>query len=226
MNTRIGVILLLALLQPACKILYPPPATWFFFPVAEVSDDSFSAPDYDDLIDGCDSVLENVTVGVLRNPSRGQWNSTVEGYVKDVHVDENILLAKFLEDEGLFKRVVLVDSLGRSSEDFIISCSVECIYHIDLDEWMFVWNCLTLGIGFLIGWPHEDTSAFYVAEAIVYDNRGGEPEVVTGSLAENYKEWYCDNIWWRPSFYAGYALEPLFEQILYDFLAKSGCTAE
>jgi hypothetical protein len=100
------------------------------------------------------------------------------------------------------------------------------MYAIDLDGWIYLWNCVTLGMGFLIGWPHQDSSAFYVADAVFYDNRSGRPELVAGSIAENYKEWYCDNIYWRPSFYDGYALEPLFDQFLYDFLVRSGCLAE
>jgi hypothetical protein len=214
------------LFSTSCALLYPPPTTWFVFPVAQFSSDSMSVPDYSSLAEGREDILNQLTIGVLRNPNRAAWNSKVAGDFVDERVDENVLLAEFLLETELFKDVVLVDTAIRSDHDFILTCSVDCIYSIDLDGWMYTFNCLTLGIGFLLGWPHQDPSAFYVSEALIYDNRGSAPVVVTGSLAMNYKEWYCDNIYWRPDFYGASALEPLFEQILYDFLSKSGCFAE
>jgi len=121
--------------------------------------------------------------------------------------------------------VVVVDSPRSAGQDFIIACSVDCLYEIELDQTMYLINCVTLGIGTLIGWPHHDSSAFYVAESIVYDNQGEKPTVITGAIAVNYKALYCDNIYWRPDFYEDDALRPLFRQILYEFLANSGCLA-
>jgi hypothetical protein len=223
---KIASLCLLLLLLPACEILYPPPATWFLFPVAEFSNNSLEAPDSDVLIEGQEEFLQNYTVGVLRNQYRGGWNSLVEGDLVDDRPDENVLFAEFLQDEELFRDVVLLDGFGEADVDFIVSCSVDCIYSIDLDGGMYFFNWLTLGIGFLLGWPHQNPSAFYVMEAVIYDNQGEAPYVTASTLALNHKEWYCDNIYWRPSFYAAYALEPLFEQVLYDFLAHSGCLAK
>jgi hypothetical protein len=219
------MILFLVLCCPACELLYLPPATWVVFPVAEISDNSMDTPDTSRLIRGSESKLRQVSVAVLRNPNRDSWNSTVEDEVLDERPDENALLARFLKNQKIFKEVVLVDSISTAKQDFIITCSVDCIYTIELDGWMYVWNCLTLGIGSVLGWPHHDSDAFYVAESVVYDNRTKPPQLVTGTLVENYKEWYCDNIYWRPTFYGYAAMKPLFRQILYDFLARSGCLA-
>jgi hypothetical protein len=208
---------------PACELLYLPPTTWFVFPIAEFSDNSLDVPDYDDLVQGAQAELKQLSVAVLRNPNRGRWTSVVDGEVLDERPDENALLAEFIEDQEIFGQVVLIDSLSQAEQDFILSVSVDCIYQIELDGGIYVWNCITLGLGTFLGWPHHDSSAFYVAEGVIYDNRGERPQLVTGSLVENYKEWYCDNIYWRPDFYDLDELEPLFEQILYDFLTRSGC---
>lgn len=219
----IPVLALCLLLTGCAEILYLPPASWFYFPIAEVSSDSIDPQDYDTLADGNEDVLQSLSVGVLRNNSRTTWSSRVEGEILDERIDENVLLAEFLQDEEIFGQVDLIDSIQDSNHDFIITCSVDCLYNIDLDGWMYVMNCITLGIGSIIGWPHHNSSAFYVGESIVYDNRGEEATVVTGTMALNYKEWYCDNIYWRPGFYDDYALEPLFEQMLYEMIANGGC---
>ncbi|MFH1999870.1 MAG: hypothetical protein ABIK28_09325 [Planctomycetota bacterium] len=223
MMRKFAGLLLLFVCPACCEMIYLPPASWVVFPIAEISDDTLSRPDLDEVIQGRESQLADLGIAVLRNPNRGNWTSRVEGEVVDEHPDENVLLAEFLEDEDLFKHVAMVNSLGEAKEEFILSCSVECIYTIELDGMMWIWNCATLGIGAVIGWPHQNSSASYVLEGVVYDNRGDFPVIVSGSIAENYKEWYCDNIYWRPTFYGGAALSRLFEQMLYDFLADSGC---
>ena len=221
---KTAALLLLLLICPACvEMIYLPPASWVVFPIAEISDNTLSSPDLNAVIQNRHNQLAGISIAVLRNPNRGTWTSRVEGEIVDEHPDENKLLAEYLEDRGLFKEVKLVDSLSEAGQFFIISCSVDCIYTIELDGMMWVWNCATLGIGAVIGWPHHDSSASYVLESVFYDNRGEIPFIVSGSIVENYKEWYCDNIYWRPTFYGGAALSPLFKQLLYDFLTDSGC---
>ncbi len=217
-------ILVTCLLLTSCaEIIYLPPASWLVFPIAEISSNSIEPQDYRKVAEENGDLLETLSVGVLRNKSRKGWNSRVEGEIVDERIDENVLLAEFLKGEGIFGDVVLIDSIQNADQDFIISCSVDCIYNIELDSCMYMMNCITLGIGSIIGWPHHNSSAFYVGESIVYDNRGDEAAVVTGTMAMNYKEWYCDNIYWRPSFYDDYALEPLFEQMLYEMIINGGC---
>ncbi len=224
MFSRLIPALILCLLLSACvEIIYLPPASWVVFPIAEISSNSIEPQSYKKVARENGDLLETLSVGVLKNPSRKGWNSRVEGEIVDERIDENVLLAEFLEDEGIFGSVALIDSIQDSSHDFIITCSVDCIYNIELDGCMYLMNCITLGIGSIIGWPHHNSSAFYVGESIVYDNRGDEATVVTGTMAMNYKEWYCDNIYWRPSFYDDYALEPLFEQMLYEMIVNGGC---
>lgn len=226
MRPPILLLLTLMLACPACKMLYLPPFTWFVFPIAEVSDNSIDVPSTNDLIEQNRDILKLTSVGVLQNPNRGEWKSKVEGEVRDEHPDENVMLAEYLRDKDIFSEVMIIDSPSNATQDFIITCSVDCIYDIDLDGTMYTVNTyFTLGLGYLIGWPYQNSSAFYVIEGVIYDNRSGTPEVAAGTLAENTKEWYCDNCYWRPSFYAAYAAEPLFDQVLYDFLTRSGCLA-
>lgn len=221
---KIAAVLLLLLVCPACcEIVYLPPFSWVVFPVAEISDNTLSSPELGKVLEGRKPELAGISLAVLRNPNRGTWTSRVEGEIVDEHPDENLLLAEYLEGCGLFKEVKVVSSLSDASQDFILSCSVDCIYTIELDGMMWIWNCATLGIGAVIGWPHHNSAASYVLEGVVYDNRGEVPFIVTGSIVENYKEWYCDNIYWRPTFYGYGALKPLFKQMLYDFLVDSGC---
>ncbi|MEW6745721.1 MAG: hypothetical protein AB1486_23475 [Planctomycetota bacterium] len=224
MRARWLVLLAAGLLvMPGCALLYPPPTTLFLFPALELSSDTLSPESYGELVDGHEAQLRTLTIGVLENPNRRQWSSRVAGDIVDERPDENALLAEFLGDTGVFGEVILVQTPADSRADFVLSCSVECLYNIELDDWMFTFNCITLGIGFLLGWPHQDPEAFYVAQAVFYDSRGDDAVVVAGSLVTNHKEWYCDNIYWRPDFYEDDSLEPLFRQTLYDFLARSGC---
>ena len=225
---RIGSALLLTacFALTACKLLYLPPASWVVFPVAQFSDNSTHTPETARLIRGREHELKKLTLAVLSNRNRDRWSSEVDGVVVDEHTDENVLLADYLHRTGLFQHVFIIDRLESVGQDFTLSCSIDCLYNIDLDTAIWLLNCGTLGVGFLLGWPHQDSSAFYVAESIVYDHRGQEPVVVSGGITENTREWYCDNIFWRPDFYGPAALTPLFEHILYDFLTRAGWAAE
>lgn len=195
------------------------PLSPFIIPTLGLSTNSISTPGYGDFVD--EEVLKGLTIGVLRNPYRSRWQSAVDGEFADKRTDENELLAAYLKDTDLFGDVVLVDGKDATGADYVISCSVDCIYTIELNEAVYIANCVTLGVGFLLGVPHQESSAFYVAEAVVMEGKTGE--VVSGSLAENYKTWRYDNMYWRPNFYSPGTLSPLFEQILYDFLTRSGC---
>ena len=150
---------------PACELLYLPPATWVVFPVAEVSDNSAPIPELNAAVKGNEAILERHSVAVLANPARGAWGSRVDDEVLDEREDENRLLAEYLEDLDLFAEVTVIDRLAGCSADFVVSCSVDCMYTIELDGLMYVWNCMTLGLGFLIGWPHQDSAAFYVGRS-------------------------------------------------------------
>ncbi|MFO0982910.1 MAG: hypothetical protein U1E76_14460 [Planctomycetota bacterium] len=206
-----------------CALLYPPPLSMFVLPFVEPSSDSLSPPSHAALVRDHQSSLSRLRVGVLTNPNRARWQSPVDGELVDERADENWLLASFLGDANLFGEVLAVDSLDDSRADFVISCSVECLYSIEIDSWMYTFNCVTLGLGFLLGYPYQDPSAFYVIQAVFYDRRGGAPQIVGASMGTNRKEWYCDNIYWRPDFYDRDSLDALFELVLHDFLTCSGC---
>ena len=187
---------------------------------------TISVPSYDDLVIGKEPVLKKLTIGVLANPNRSAWQSKVDGEYVDQRIDENKLLAEFLQDSGLFARVEMVNNVKNSGTDYVISCSADCIYTIELNSFIYTMNCLTLGIGFLLGVPYQESSGSYVLESVIYDTRDGKDDVIAGSLAENYRCWRYDNMYWRPGFYGYSALKPLFQQVLYDFIIRSGCLQE
>ncbi|MHC4469540.1 MAG: hypothetical protein ACYTDY_00465 [Planctomycetota bacterium] len=220
-------VLLLVLVAGGCKLFYPPVLSAIVLPIARPCSDTLSPSDYRDLVEGSESSLEELRIGVLRNRNRDTWNSMVEGEDVDERIDENLLLRDFLDETGLFGDVVVVDDPFEAGVDYYITCSADCMYDIQLSSWMYAWNWLLLGTGFLLGWPHQDSEASYVTEAVFYQvsEEGGKrlPVLAGASISTNLRTWYGDNIYWRPDFYGASALEPMFEQILYDFLAQSGC---
>lgn len=193
--------------------------------LAGCASNSIYIPDVDDVIAGKEETLKNVTIGVWRNPHRAVWNSPINGRALDWRQDENVLLAEYLAAQELFADVQLVDSLQQVPRvDYVISCSVDCIYTVELDGLRYFLNIFPLcGLGFVLGLPYEDSSALYVAQTVVYDMSATPPRAICGSLAENLRTWYWDNIYWRPDFYGASAMKPLFAQILYDFVTRSGC---
>lgn len=187
------------------------------------STSSIYTSDYENISYGHESHLKKLSIGILKNPSREFWDSEVDGHVLDIRKDENELLYNYIKDLEIFGKVFFIESMD-ADVDYIISCSVDCKYSIKTDGTMYFINTImTLGIGYLLGLPYQDSQASYVVNAVFYDNRGNRPDPVSGTLAYNYKNWYFDNMYWRPDFYSDSALEPLFERVLYDFLAKSGC---
>ena len=185
---------------------------------------SVSTGDVAEVVSGREGNLHRLKIGVLRNPHRQNWSSQVDGKIVDQRLDENILFAEYLRRQEIFGSVVLLDNPGQGQVDYTISCSLDCIYTIEVNPVMFYVNTLvTLGLGYLLGLPHQESQASYVAQAIFSDNHLRDNPVVAGSLVFNYRTWYWDNIYWRPDFYGENALDSLFRQILYDFLTRSGC---
>jgi hypothetical protein len=224
-----GTLFVVALVAPGCALFYPPVLSAIVLPIARPCSDSFTPSDYDALLEGRRDALKDLRIGVLKNPSRQGWSSEVEGEILDERVDENVLLREFLMDTDLFGDVSVVLDPFQARCDYYISVSTDCIYDIQLDGWMYAWNWMLLGFGFLVGWPHQDSEASYVTEAIFYqvepteDGKGGHSLLVGGSISTNHRTWYGDNIYWRPDFYGLSAHEPMFEQVLFDFLTQSGC---
>lgn len=212
----------LLLLCPACKLLHPPLFPVLVYPWIEPSRDSIEVHDPDELVEGHEGSLGRVRIGVIENPARGTWESRVGEDTPDEREDENALFAEYLDDTDYFREVALVSSHRQREMDYYISCSADCIYEIELDSWMYAFNWMLLGVGFLLGFPHEDSSAFYVVEAVFYQVIDGELEAVGGTLVANERVWFGDSIYWRPEFYSGRSLDPLFGQITYDFLLSSG----
>ncbi len=223
MKTYCVFFSLLAILSGCSFSFSTYPLAPLLLPIMGGSTNSISVPSYFDIIQNQESRLKELRIGVLSNRNRSDWNSKVDGQILDTREDENKLLCDFLLNSGLFKDVILKKNFKSGDVDYIISCNVDCIYTIELDGFAYTMNCLTLGIGFLLGVPYQDSSAFYVAEAIVRDGKNDTQEVLSGSLSENYKVWRYDNIYWRPDFYGYSALKPLFNQILFDFITRSGC---
>lgn len=208
-----------------CKLLHPPVVSALIYPILQPSSNSIDVDDYDRIVDENEATLQELRIGVLSNAHRAKWNSKVGKRNLDRRQDENVLLHKFLEQADLFGEVVLVDDLTREDVDYYISCSADCIYDISLDSWMYAYNWILLGAGFVLGMPYQDSSATYVVEAVFFEGPAVdvEAQIVGASMVMNYKEWFGDNIYWRPSFYGESAMYPLFSQILYDFLLESGC---
>jgi len=219
----LGALLAVLLGCPSCALLHPPLAGALVYPFIEPASDSLDPEDPEDVADDFEDAVERVRIGVLRNPYREAWRSEVGGEQVDDREDENALLRDFLDDTDLFREVVLLDRASQRPDlDVYVACSVDCIYEIELDGWMYAFNWLTLGLGFLAGYPHQDSSAFYLAEATFYELRDGRLQAVGGSLNCNQREWYGDGIYWRPGFYGEDALEPLFEQLTCDLLRETG----
>ncbi|MHC4469772.1 MAG: hypothetical protein ACYS99_02315 [Planctomycetota bacterium] len=222
-------VLLLALLSGGCKLLYPPGLSAIVLPIAQLNADSLEPSDFDVLVEGREETLQGLRIGVLRNPGRNGWSSQVDGEVLDERVDENELLREYLEETGLFGGVEVVDDPLEARVDYVITCSSDCIYDIELNSWMYAWNWTLLGFGFLLGWPHQNSEGSYVTEAAFYkveeteDGKGRHAFLVGGTISTNVRTWYGDNIYWRPDFYSLSAMEPMFDQLLYDFLSQSGC---
>jgi len=184
-----------------------------------LSSETLSPTDFDDVVDEHAPTLATLRVGVLARPA-------TEPSHHESSRDDATLLARHLAGEGVFERVAVTDEARPDEVDYLIDCSVECISTRDLHSIAaYLYGFPGLGLPFLFGAPYASASAFYVAEATFY--RSGEDglEPVGGSVAVNRKEWSFINLYWEPDFFDPGELEPLFDQVLADFLVRSGALA-
>ncbi len=185
---------------------------------------SLSTPNYSDFVDKQEHSLKNLKIGVVENIYQSQKDSFEEQNVSfdwETRLDENFHLYEFLKNSKLFQEVQYKPVFQVGEVNYIFSCNVDCIRTTKLKRGIFMINLITLGIGFLLGLPHVDTSGFYVLESIVQDGKKENFPIISGSLVENYRDWYFDNIYFKPIFYDANSLQPLFQQVLFDFLRAS-----
>lgn len=218
-RVRILVVLVLCAGTSGCKLLHPPVISALVYPFWQPSSDSIDSADYNRLVADHREALAGLRLGVVRNPHRTAIGPSADGARKD----ENVLLRDFLEETELFDSVVLVDDLETVPVDYAISASADCIFETSLDSWTYTFNWMLLGVGFLLGIPYQDTTATYLVESVFYESDGTQTQLAGASIAFNQREWYGQNLYWKPKFYSAKNLEPLFEQVLYDFLLESGC---
>jgi len=185
---------------------------------------SLSTPNYSDFVDKQEQALKKLKIGVIENIYKSEKDSLAEWHKSfgwEIRPDENVHLYEFLKNSKLFQKVYYKSVFQVGEVDYIFSCNVDCIHTTKLNRGIFMTNLATLGIGFLLGLPHENTSAFYVLESTVQDGKKENFPIISGSLVENYRDWYFNNIYYEPTFYDANSLQPLFKQVLFDFLRAS-----
>ena len=221
-----GSALATLLFLTSCSgILYLPtePFPLVIAPILHPSSDSLISPDIGRAIAGHEKELSQLRIGVLGNPSRKQWKSKNN---VDPRTDENTLLTEYLAKTKVFMSVVLVEDESKAQVDYLISCSLDCCYSISLESASYAFNFVTFGVGFLLGLPYQESAASYLADAVFFEKDSQGLVLCGGTIVHNEKNWFCDNCYWRPDFYSASSLSPLFSQILYDFVLRSGCLAK
>lgn len=176
-----------------------------------------------DVAAGHEDALKRIRLGIVKNPNRARWSSPIDKEDVDEREDENLMLAEYAKETGLFGDVVVVDSIAKGQADYLVSCSVDCTYYLRADGWGYACNIFPWCMGgFLFGLPYRDSTALYVGQAEFYDCRGEAPELVAGSLASNFKKWSAISLYTKPNYYGMRCMRPIFDQILDDFIVKSG----
>ncbi|MGE3164037.1 MAG: hypothetical protein AB7O52_03970 [Planctomycetota bacterium] len=199
-----------------CKLLNPPLVSAFVYPLLKPATNSLEPGDYRRIVD--ESALEDLSIGILRPP-----RAPAAYALDDPHVDESVMLRDYLVGTRLFRSVEIVDDPVAARCDFAISCSADSIRETTLDPWVYGFNWALLGLGFVLGIPYQDTQATYLVEAVFYEVQTPDVELAGASIVFNHRRWYGHNLYWDPDVHGAKSFEPVFAQLLYDFLVESGC---
>lgn len=156
--------------------------------------------------DGVDLFAENdlgkgFTIGVLRNAGVPEAE------------DENRWLFSYLQRSELFADVRWVDRPQARGCDYVVHCTISCSPHSALYREKYVLTLLLLGVPWLLGIPTHDSYAHYHAGFVVY--RHGQSR--HSYLLYNRRQYWWDNIYWRPDFHGQAAATVLFDGFLYLF---------
>jgi hypothetical protein len=147
------------------------------------------------------NIGKGLTLGVLRNASVAEAE------------DENYRLFLYLRNLDIFGQVKWVDKPEVPGCDYVVHCTISSNSVSALYRERYVIALLTLGLTWLLGIPTHDSYAHYTAAFLVY--RDGQCR--HSYLLYNRRQYWWDNIYWRPEFTGEAAYAPLVAGFLYAF---------